>query len=107
MKLITKDELKNKLDNKEDFKLVMVLGEWQFKAMHIPTSIHIDNIETGKRLLNKDDEIVVYCANVNCVASVYAYQLLEKNDFTNVKRYAGGVEDWEAAGYPLEGELVD
>ena len=36
MKLITRDELKKKIDNKDDFKLAMTLGTWQFKAKHIP-----------------------------------------------------------------------
>ena len=106
MKLITRDELKDRLDNKDDFKLCMVLGEWQFQAKHIPGSIHVGNIEEGTNLLSKDDDIVVYCSNVSCVASIYAYRILVANGFANVRRYAGGVEDWEAAGYPLEGELV-
>ena len=25
----------------------------------------------------------------------------------NICRYAGGLEDWEAAGYALEGEMVE
>jgi rhodanese-related sulfurtransferase len=26
--------------------------------------------------------------------------------YTHVRRYAGGILDWEEAAYPLEGELV-
>ena len=26
--------------------------------------------------------------------------------FTNVRRYDGGISDWEAAGLPLEGEWI-
>jgi rhodanese-related sulfurtransferase len=42
----------------------------------------------------------------SCVASVAAYKVLTENGYGNVRRYAGGLEDWEAAGYPLEGELA-
>jgi rhodanese-related sulfurtransferase len=26
--------------------------------------------------------------------------------YKNVRRYAGGIEDWKEAGYPLEGSFV-
>jgi len=38
------------------------------------------------------------------VGSVYAYQALEKAGFKNIRRYAGGIADWESAGYQLESE---
>lgn len=34
-------ELKEKLDRGDDFKLVMVLGDWGFRAKHIPGSLNI------------------------------------------------------------------
>jgi rhodanese-related sulfurtransferase len=52
--------------------------------------------------LRKDDEIVVYCTNPPCLASVAAYHRLVQEGYTNVRRYAGGIEDWENAGLPLE-----
>ena len=39
MNLISREELKDKLDRGDDFKLLMVMGEWQFRAMHIPGSL--------------------------------------------------------------------
>ena len=101
--MISRDELEKKIDRGDDFELVMVLGEWQFKAMHIPGSIQVDSEEKGAELLAPTDEIVVYCSNTDCQASVYAYNILVANGFTNVRRYAGGVLDWENAGLPLEG----
>jgi rhodanese-related sulfurtransferase len=104
--LISKEELKTKIERGDDFKLVFVLGEWHYRAKHIPGSLHIDTPEKGIDKLRKDDEIVVYCSNPTCIASQYAYNLLESNGYKNIKRYAGGIEDWERAGYPLEGEMV-
>jgi hypothetical protein len=45
MRLIDREELKLKLDRGEDFKLVMVLGEWAYRAKHIPGSLNLDTIE--------------------------------------------------------------
>jgi len=106
MNLISREELKEKIDRGDDFKLVFVLGEWHYRAKHIPGSMHIDTPEKGIEKLNTDDDIVVYCSNTTCAASMYAYKLLEENDYQNVRRYAGGIQDWEEAGYSLEGEMV-
>ncbi len=106
MELISREDLKQKLDEGEDLKLVCALSEWAFRAMHIPGSFHIDGPGLVAELLDVDDQIVVYCTNVNCVSSVTAYNRLVESGYSNVRRYAGGLEDWEAAGYPLAGEPV-
>ena len=106
MELISRDDLKRKLDEGEDLKLVCALGEWAYRAMHIPGSIHVGRPEQAAELLDKGDQIVVYCTNVNCVASQMAYHRLVEAGYKNVRRYAGGLEDWEEAGYPLAGEPV-
>ncbi len=105
MELIDREELKAKLDRGDDFKLVMVMGEWAFNAQHIPGSINANRPEDAAAFA-KDTEIVVYCSGGACIASHAAYNLLTNQGYTNVRRYAGGLEDWSAAGYPLEGELV-
>jgi rhodanese-related sulfurtransferase len=103
---ISRDELKAKLDQGEDFKLVFVLGDWAYQAKHIPGSINIPNPETSEEYLDKDDEIVVYCSNVTCVASIAAYKMFKDAGFENVRRYPGGLLEWEDAGYLLEGDMV-
>jgi rhodanese-related sulfurtransferase len=102
MNLISREELKTKIDRGDDFKLVMTMGEWAFNTAHIPGSINISSREQGEGLISPDDEIVVYCSNEACTASPAAYHFLMSNGFTNVRRYAGGVADWQEAGYPLE-----
>lgn len=106
MNLISREELKEKLDRGDNFKLVMTLGEWAYQLKHIPGSLNISRLEDAAGLISPDDEIVVYCANVACISSRAAYQNLHDHGFTNIRRYAGGLEDWEAAGYPLEGDGV-
>ena len=51
MNLISKEELKEKLDRGDKFKLVNALGEWTFKAKRIPGSINIRNIRDAKKCL--------------------------------------------------------
>ncbi|MFQ5976160.1 MAG: rhodanese-like domain-containing protein [Candidatus Hydrothermarchaeales archaeon] len=107
MKLISREELKEKLDRGDDFKLVMVLGDGAFHAKHIPGSLNISTPEARREMLNPDDEIVVYCSGPDCIASVQAFNILEENGYTRVRRCAGGILAWEEAGYPLEGNMVE
>ncbi len=103
MNLISREELKEKLDRGDNFKLVMTLGEWAYEAQHIPGSINIHSAKSLVRQLDKNDEIVVYCSNIDCIASQVAYHRLINDGYTNVRRFAGGIEDWAAAGYLIEG----
>ena len=41
------------------------------------------------------------------MASVALYQLLERNGYQNLRRFAGGLQEWQEAGYPLEGTMVE
>lgn len=99
MNLITRDELRVKLTRGDEFKLVMALSEFAYQAKHIPTSLHFESV---KETLDPGEDIVVYCADVHCAASIYAYYSLERTGYRHVRRYAGGIADWEAAGYPVE-----
>lgn len=106
MKTISREELKEKLDRGDDFKLVMTLGDLAFQGKHIPGSLNLYTPES-LRTLDPDEEIVVYCSNEACPASVMAYKYLENKGYKNVRRFSGGLYEWEDAGYPLVGELVD
>ena len=106
MNPIGREELKEKLDREGNVKLVMVLGEWAYRAKHIPGSLRLDTEEEGLKALDPDEEIVLYDSGPMCPASRMAYKYLEAHGFKRVRRYRGGLEDWEGAGYPLEGEFV-
>jgi rhodanese-related sulfurtransferase len=112
MRLITRDELKEESDGSGDLKLLFVLGEWQYRTAHIPGSSNLpcspDLYSSNDTLkgLEPDDDIVVYCSNKTCWASIAVYHYLVSRGYRNVRRYAGGLEDWEHAGYPLDGEMA-
>jgi len=106
IRTISRDELKAKLDRGDDFRLIMALNRWAFDAKHIPGSIHFDTPDDLYQAIGRDDEIVVYCSHVDCLSSVAVYRDLVRRGYGNVRRYAGGLLDWEDAGLPLEGEFV-
>jgi len=49
-------------------------------------------------MLDASDDIVIHCSNPSCPVSIIGYQILERNGYKKIRRYAG---------YPLEGSLVD
>ncbi len=66
-KTISRQELKNRLDRRENFVLVETLPRAAYEHAHLPGAINLplDRIEElAPRLLpGKDTEIVVYCAS--------------------------------------------
>ena len=107
MNLISREDLKAKIDNGDDFKLVMTLNEWAYRLSHIPGSLNVTSNEQAKALLEPDDDVVVYCSDELCLASQAAYRFLVQIGYKHVRRYAGGLSDRAEAGYPLEGEGLE
>lgn len=103
---IERDELRARLAAGDAVKLVMAGSDWAFRTKHIPGSLHFDLRRPGQLLgvLGRDDDIVVYCSNIDCEASGVAYRRLVEHGYTHVRHYRGGLIDWENAGLPLEGE---
>ena len=106
IRTIGREELKAKLDRGDDFKLIMALNRWAYDAKHIPGSIHFDAPDDLYRAVKRDEEVVVYCSNVDCLSSVALYRDLVRRGYGNVRRYSGGLLDWEDAGLPLEGQFA-
>jgi hydroxyacylglutathione hydrolase len=104
--LIERDEVKRMLDAGEDFKLVFCLGEAEYSLKHIPGSLCLSDPSELESHLDQGDNIVVYCSGPDCLASAIAYELMVRSGFENVRRYAGGVYEWEEAGYSLEGSMI-
>ena len=67
------------------------------------TLVHVfdDHIQ-----IRPEDEVVVYCSHRDCLSSVALYRDLVRRGYGNVRRYSGGLLDWEDAGLPLEGEFA-
>lgn len=106
VRTISTDELKAKLDRKDDFRLINALGDWEFKAKHIPGSEHFASTDELVDATRPDEDIVVYCSNPACRSSVKMYKDLVDRGYENVRRFEGGLLEWEDAGNPFEGEDV-
>lgn len=104
---IERTELQRLLDDQSDVRLIMALNEWAFRAKHIPGSEHFNTPDDLFASLGLDEEIVVYCTSPECHASVALYWALIDAGYRHVRRYAGGLTDWESAGLPLEGSWAD
>ena len=102
--VIDRDRLRAKLASGQAFKLVMAASDFGFRAKHIPGSLHVGVHGRDLSHLAPDDDIVVYCSNLDCNASKALIKKLVELGYRNVSHYAGGLIDWEAAGLPVEGD---
>ena len=67
VKTISRDELKQKLDRKDDFVLLETLPKNSYDHAHIPGAKNLPGEEVKTKaaslIPNKDSDVVVYCAN--------------------------------------------
>lgn len=105
-KLIDREQLKAKIDKKEQFTLWNTLGKDYYRSeANIPGSqwVPVENIvakikETG---LAKDAVIITYCGGPRCPSSKQAAEKLSSLGFSDVGAYEGGLQDWTEGGLPL------
>jgi rhodanese-related sulfurtransferase len=107
MNTITRERLKQWLDAGEPLILVEALPRRHFDAGHLPGAINIPHDEirerAGRELPDPDATVVVYCASAGCRNSRIASRALTALGYRRVFAYAEGKQDWQAAGYPLQG----
>src|SRR5215213_9038481 len=97
-KLITREELQQRLSSEDAPTLVEALPEKYFRQGHLPGALHLPHTEVAERapqlLPDRMAAIVVYCASATCQNSHIAAKLLEQRGYLNVSVYAGGKQDW-------------
>ena len=102
---ITTRELRQKIQNNEDFILINTLSHESFCAHHIPGSINIPENKLQELaelvLPDKDQKVIVYCKNATCHASDRAAETLANLGYKHVTHYAGGLEGWKEDGFEL------
>jgi rhodanese-related sulfurtransferase len=109
LKEITSDELKAKMDKGDEFLLIDLLGEKSYDSLHLPGAVSVD---PGEGFAEKVDEItegdksktvIVYAANFKDeLSTIKAWDLIGA-DYENVLDFKGGLKDWAAELYRLEG----
>ena len=90
VKEITVQELKKKMDAKEDFQLIDVREKHEYDFVNlgaelIPLNTVLDNVEKFSR----DKQVIIHCKGG--VRSAKAIQALEEKGFTNLYNLKGGI----------------
>lgn len=109
LQAISADMLHQKLMSDARPVLINVLPNESYMAKRIPGSINIpqEEIDTIENVVpDKEQDIVVYCANEDCDASPNAAEALIENGYKNVWDFEEGLAGWRNAGYTLIGQEV-
>jgi rhodanese-related sulfurtransferase/polyisoprenoid-binding protein YceI len=108
-RLISRDEIKAKLDAGRPFLLIDVLPAEFYEEAHLPGAkvacVYEVNFLDQVRTLapDKDSPIVLYDSGPQNLASATAAEKLLNAGYLHVYDYRGGIEDWLAAGFSVEG----
>lgn len=104
---ILRNELETLIASGKPHTLIEALPRQHYEAGHLPGAINIPHleIETATRLIpDKNEPIIVYCANTQCRNSHIAAEGLKKQGYTQVFEYAEGKKGWVEAGLQLRTE---
>jgi len=89
--------------------LVNALAREAFEETRIPGSISIpvgDALRLAPDVLEREQPVVVYCSSRSCTASPTLAEKLVDIGFTDVADFEGGIDEWDRAGYPMQGTRV-
>jgi rhodanese-related sulfurtransferase len=105
-KILTREELQARLDANPGLVLLEALPEKYYDDWHLPGARHFPHDRVRELASgvapDKAAEVVVYCASRTCQNSHIAANLLRQIGYGDVAVYAGGKEDWAAAGESRE-----
>lgn len=97
---ITVEELKEKLDRREDVFILDVRGPEEYEIVNIKGYlIPLVDLPTRVEELDKEKEIIVHCQKGG--RSAKAVKFLKSQGFKNVKNLAGGIDAWAKKIDPL------
>lgn len=86
--------------------VVDALGGSYYAQQHLPGAVSLAPgeaaLRAGSVLPDKAAAIVTYCSNAACANSTQVARVLQMLGYTNVRKYAEGIQDWVEAGLPVE-----
>jgi rhodanese-related sulfurtransferase len=86
--------------------VIDALGGEYWARQHLPGALPlvVADVPTQAPALlpTRDAAIVTYCSNPACPNSTQVAEALTALGYTNVRKYREGIEDWVAAGLPVE-----
>ena len=95
---ITVQELKQKLENKENFLFIDVREKYEYEEFNLGAQlIPLGEVQTSLDDLmdHKEKEVIVHCRSG--ARSGMAQQIMQQAGFTNVRNLTGGVIAWQSA----------
>lgn len=81
----------------EDFAEARLPG-----AVSIPFGNFAEAFMAAHARISPSQPFVVYCSGPECDESLLLARLLRQTGISRVSVFTGGVEEWRAAGYPME-----
>lgn len=103
---ITRDQIKERLDECKPTTLVEALPKRYFDAEHLPGALNITHDEIRQKaaefLPDKNAFIVVYCASAECQNSKMVTDTLQQMGYTNAFEYLEGKQHWMESNLPVE-----
>lgn len=100
---IDREALQDLLDAGSGVHLLHGGGPAAFRQAHIPGSAAFDGDDEAAAALRPGDEIVVYGSGPDDPRPPALAEALVLRGLTSTRWYRGGLEDWAAAGLPVEG----
>lgn len=105
----TAEVLHDKMNSNERPVLLNALDEEAYVAKRIPGSINVpaDKADLIEKIVpDKEQDIVVYCANADCDASPKLAERLIEKGYTRVWDFEDGLAGWRKEGYELAGQEI-
>ena len=94
MKEISVQELKEKIDNGEDFQLIDVREDFEYQTSNLGGElIPLGGILIETDKIDKDKEVIIMCRSGK--RSAAAVMQLEAQGFTNLYNLYGGILAWQ------------
>ncbi len=111
-KFLSPQDLHKRLREGEKIILLDTLPDDHFKAVHLPGAVNacvyevifLDNV--SRLVPGKDHVIVAYGSSDKSLDAVIAAEKLTGAGYRDVSVLKGGIKDWKAAGYELEGDDI-
>lgn len=110
--VITHKELHQWISRERDIILIDTLPKEQFDKRHLPGATNACVFEVifpdqvKDIVSDKGHEIVLYGSSEKSMDAITAAEKLVRLGYKKIYTLKGGIAAWQAAGYPLEGALV-
>jgi membrane protein DedA with SNARE-associated domain/rhodanese-related sulfurtransferase len=108
---ITPEELKQRLDAREDVVIVDLRHELEFdvEPETISGAVHMDpaDLEEAIDVIPRDREIVLFCSCPNEATAAQMALRLRSQGITRIRPLAEGLDGWRKRGFPMQQPAIN